>query len=189
MILSVNETIRTILNRRSIRTFKPEQITDDELWIILTAGQYAPSAMNEQSWHIVAVQSPEAMKKLCAAFQSVYLHSGSPNFEAAAKAGDFNPFYNAPTYIMVFGDEKAIAPTHDGSLAIENMLLAAESLGLGGCWLHSVNFVFRKPEGRALYKELGIPEGYAPVGAIAVGYKAAPSPAAAPRKEGTVTIL
>jgi nitroreductase len=185
----MSETWETILSRRSIRNFKPEQITDEELNLIVEAGQYAPSAANQQSWHIVAVQNKDVLKKLSETFKTIYLKSGNQRFEAAAKSDDFNPFYNAPTYIMVFGDEKAIAPIHDGCLAIENMLLAAEAQGIGSCWLHAVNFVFSKPEGKALEKELGIPEGYLPVGSVAIGYKAVNAPAAAPRKEGTVTII
>ncbi|MDR3553064.1 MAG: nitroreductase family protein [Clostridia bacterium] len=185
----MNETIQNILSRRSTRAYKPEQITAEDLHLVLEAGQYAPSAANQQSWHIVAVQNKDMLKKLSETFRTVYLKSGIQRFEEAAKADDFNPFYNAPTYIMVFADDKAIAPTHDGSLAIGNMLLAAEALGLGGCWLHAVNFVFKTPVGEALKGELGIPEGYSPVGAVAIGYKAAETATAAPRREGTVTVI
>lgn len=185
----MNETLETILNRRSIRKFKPEQITDEELQKIIKAGQYAPSAANQQSWHIVAIQNKDVLKKLCDTFRSIYLKSGNQRFEDAANSENFNPFYNAPTYIMVFGEEKAIAPIHDGSLVIGNMLLAAEAQGIGGCWLHAMNFVFKTEEGKTLEKELGISEGYTPVGALAIGYKGMPSPAAAPRREGTVSII
>jgi nitroreductase len=185
----MNETMKTILSRRSIRKFKPEQISDEDLNVILQAGQYAPNAMNEQLWHFVAVQNKDLLNKLTDAFKNVYLKSGNPKFEAVAKSENFNPYYNAPTFIMVFCDEKAIAPTHDGSLAIGNMLLAAEAQGLGGCWLHAVNFVFNSVEGKDIVKEYGVPEGYAPVGALAVGYKAVESPEPSPRKEGTITIL
>jgi nitroreductase len=185
----MNETLKTIKSRRSVRNFKPEQITDDELNMIVEAGQYAPSAANQQSWHIVAIQNKDILKKLSETFKGVFLNSGNPRFEAIAKAEGFNPFYNAPTYIMVFGDGKAIAPTHDCCLALENMMLAAQSQGIGSCWLHAVNFVFAKPEGIALEKEFGIPEGYVPVGAAAFGYKAVNSPEAAPRRDGTVSII
>jgi nitroreductase len=185
----MNETLKTILSRRSTRNFKPEQITDEELHLILEAGQYAPSAMNQQSWHIVAVQNIDVLNKLTKTFKTVYLNSGNPRFETIAKTDNFNPFYNAPTYIMVFGDEKAIAPTHDGCLALENMLIAAEAQGIGGCWLHAMNFIFKKPEAKLIQDELGNLEGYIPVGAIAIGYKAVDANPAAPRREGTVTII
>jgi nitroreductase len=185
----MNKTLETILNRRSVRKFTKEQIKDEELQTILEAGKYAPSAMNQQSWHITAVQNKEVLQKINDAFKTAYANSGNKNFEDRAKTDHFSAFYDAPTYVMVFGDDKAIAPKHDGSLAMENMFLAAESLGIGSCWIHAVNFLFNSESGKTLKKELGIPESYSPVGSGAFGYKAAASPAAAPRKEGTVNII
>ena len=185
----MNETLKTILNRRSIRKFQPEQIKDEELQAILEAGRYAPSAMNQQSWHFTVVQNPAILQQLNQACKNAYLKSGNQRFEERAKSEDFKIFYNAPTFIMVFGDETAIAPLHDGSLALGNMLLAAHSLGIGSCWIHAMNYLFKTEEGNALKKELGIPEGYVPVGSGAFGYPAVEPPAPAPRRENTVNII
>lgn len=185
----MNETLKTILNRRSIRSYKPEQIKDEELYTILEAGKYAPSAMNQQSWHFTVVQNKEVLKKINESCKSAFLNSGNKNFEARAKAEDFEVFYKAPTFIIVSGDEKAIAPQDDSSLAIGNMLLAAESLDIGSCWIHAMNFLFSTNEGKALKKELGIPEGYVSIGSAAFGYKAVENPAPAPRRENTVNII
>lgn len=185
----MNETIKNIMNRRSIRNYKEEQIKDEELQAILDAGRFAPSAMNQQSWHFTVIQNKEVLQKIIEAVKTAFLNSGNKNFEERAKAEDFNPFYKAPTLILVSGDEKAVAPQNDGSLALENMFLAAESLGIGSCWIHSLNSLFTTEEGKAVKKELGIPEGYNPVGSGVFGYKAVDSPAPAPRKEGTINII
>lgn len=185
----MNETIKNIMNRRSIRNYKEEQIKDDELQAILDAGRFAPSAMNQQSWHFTVIQNKEVLQKIIEATKTTFLNSGNKNFEERAKATDFNPFYKAPTLILVSGDEKAIAPQNDCSLALENMFLAAESLGIGSCWIHSLNFLFASEEGKTLKKELGIPEGYNPVGSGVFGYKGVDTPDPAPRKEGTINII
>ena len=185
----MNETLKTILNRRSIRKYKEEQIKDEELQAILEAGKFAPSAMNQQPWHFTVVQNKELLQKISEACKTVFSNSGNKNFEERAKAENFSISYNAPTFIIVSGDQKAIAPQNDGSLALGNMFLAAESLGIGSCWIHAMAFLFSKEEGQTLKNELGIPEGYAPVGSGAFGYKGTEQPSASPRKEGTVNII
>ena len=60
----MNETIQSILNRRSIRDFKEEQISDEDLNIILECGRYAPSGMNRQSYAFVAIQNEDMMHEL-----------------------------------------------------------------------------------------------------------------------------
>lgn len=185
----MNETLKTILNRRSIRKYEEKQIKDEELQAILEAGRFAPSAMNQQSWHITVIQNKEMLRKINEACKDALSKSGIKNFEERAKTENFQIFYNAPTFIIVTGDEKAIAPQNDGSLALGNMFLAAESLGIGSCWIHAMNFLFSTEEGKSLKKELGIPEGYTPVGSGAFGYKDGTSPSPAPRKENIVNII
>lgn len=184
----MNETLKTILNRRSIRKFKSEQIKDEELQLILEAAKFAPSAMNQQSYHFTVVQNKEILQKIENVTKSAFLNSGNPSFEARAKGENFTPFYNSPTFIIVTGDAKAIAPQNDGSLAIGNILIAAESLGIGTCWIHALSFVFSTEEGKVLKKELGIPEHYIAIGSVALGYKDMEA-SAPPRKEGTINII
>jgi nitroreductase len=185
----MNETIKAILNRRSIRKYKNVQISDEDLHLILQAGIFAPSAMNQQSWHFTVVQNKEVQQKINDTCKTAFAKSGNKNFEERAKAENFSIFYNAPTFIIVSGDQKAIAPQNDGSLALGNMFNAAESLGIGSCWVHAMSFLFSAEEGQALKKELGIPEGYIPIGSGAFGYKDTEQPFPAPRKEGTVNII
>lgn len=185
----MNETIKNLLNRRSIRKFEQEQIKDEELEAILETGKFAPSAMNQQSWHFTVVQNKEILQQINETCRTAFINSGNKGFEDRGKAENFSIFYNAPTFIIVSGDEKAIAPQNDGSLALGNMFLAAESLGIGSCWIHAMNFVLSIEEGKALKKVLGIPEGYTPIGSGAFGYKAVSSPSPAARREGIINII
>ncbi len=185
----MNETLKTILNRRSFRAYKPEQIKDEELQTILEAGSYAPSGGNTQPWHFTVIQKGDVLQKINAACRETMLKSGNKAFEERAKAENFSIFYHAPTLIVVSSDEKAITPQYDSALALGNMFLAAESIGIGSCWINALSMLLNAEAGKALNKELGIPEGYKVYGSGAFGYKAMEHPSPAPRKEGTVTII
>jgi len=185
----MNETINTILSRRSVRAYKQEQIKDEDLQIIINAGMFAPSAMNQQSWHFTAVQNKETLQKINQATKSILLKSGNKRFEEMAKLESFNAFYNAPTLIIISGDEKAIAPQCDCVLAMENIFLAASSIGIASCWIHAITHLSSTEEGNTLLSELGIPKGNKLFASAAFGYSAAEAPASAPRKENSVTII
>lgn len=184
----MNETIKTILSRRSTRAYKQEQIKEEELQLILQAGQYAPSAINEQPWHFIVVQNKEMLKKINDACKAAFINSGNPRFADRAKEEDFSAFYNCPTLIIVSAQEKTVAPQLDCALALENMFLAGESLNIGSCWIHAIAGILNSPEGQELKKELGIPEGYLAYCSGAFGYKAM-EPTAPERKENIVTII
>jgi len=185
----MSEIVKAILQRRSCRSFNQEQIKDSELAVILEAGQFAPSARNEQSWHFTVIQNKDLLGKINEVLRTIFLNSGNPDFAERAKAENFSPFYHAPTLIIVSGDEKAIAPQHNGSLALGNLFLAAHALDIGSVWIHSLRSLFDIEEGRSLNKELGIPEDYTIVASGAFGYNAGKIPTPAPRKEGTITII
>ena len=152
-----------LLTRRSIRQYKPLQITGDQLNAILTAGLFAPSAMNEQAWKLVAIQNPNELQKVAQAAMSM---TGSAD----------SPFYNAPTLIIVFVQKDA------------NMMNQAKALGLGSCWIHCVIDLFQTEEGRALKVQWSVPEDYQAVGSCIVGIPDE-APAAKPRAKDTVTVL
>jgi len=183
------ESLKILFERRSIRSFKDEQIKDSELEIILKAAKFAPSAMGQQPWHFTVIQNKEILNRIDTLTKKIFEKSGIPRLEERAKAENFSAFYNAPTYIIVSVDEKSVAPIADGALALGNALLAAEGLGIGSCWIHAVNQLYANDEGKELLKELGIPEGYIPIGSGAFGYIAGEKPEPAPRKEGNVNII
>ena len=169
----MNETIKILLERRSIRKFKPEQIKEEELNAILKAGIYAPSGANQQSALFVVIQDKETLKKLSA-------------MNAAVLGKNIDPYYNAPTVILVFADKSKITPVEDASLALGNMLNAAASQGIGSCWVHRTKQMFEKDEGKDLLRKWGITGDYIGVGSCILGYPDCEHPKAAPRKDNSV---
>ncbi len=171
----VTEALRS---RRSIRQFKPEQITDDELVTVLEAGTWAPTGKGYQDPWIVAVQKPELKDRI-----------SRMNRDILGK--DVDPFYGAPTYVLVFGSDpgKWANSVCDGSLVLGNMMIAAHSIGLGSCWINREREMFATPEGKEMMKELGLPEGLIGIGALALGYPAAPPKDPKPRKDNYFRIV
>ena len=172
----MNETVNTLLARRSIRKYRHEQIKDEELDCILKCGQYAMTARGEQPWFFVAVQDDETKKQLS-------------EMNAAVMGSHMDPYYGAPTVIIVLADSKAKEPVADASLAIGNMANAAASLGIGSCWINREKEMFETPDGKALLEKWNISKDYIGVGALILGYPEGDAPKAAPRKEGNILII
>ena len=169
----MNETLQTLKNRRSVRSYLPEQIKDEELQQILEAGIYAPTGMGAQSPIIVVVQDKETIAYLS-------------KLNAAVMGSTSDPFYVAPTVVVVLADRSRGTCVEDGSLVIGNMLNAAASLGVGSCWIHRAKEVFDTPEGKALLEKWGIQGDYVGVGNCILGYAKGEIPAAKPRKENYI---
>ena len=165
----MNETLQSLKKRRSIRKYKPDQIRDDELNAILEAGMYAPSAANQQSATMVVVQQPALRAKLT-------------KMNAAVIGKEMDPYYGAPTIILVFGDKTKAAPIEDASLVLGNLMNAAHALGVGSCWIHRAREEFASGEGKALLKRWGIEGDWVGVGHCILGYAAEPAAPAKPRK-------
>ena len=172
----MNDTMTTLLNRRSIRAFKPEQITDEELNAVLEAGKYAPSGANQQSALFVVVQDRKTRETISRMNQAV-------------TGGDADPYYGAPTVVLVLADKAKVTPVEDASVALGNMFNAAPSLGLGSCWVHRERQMFESDEGKALLEEWGVAGDYVGVGACVLGYPDGAPPQAAPRKDGFVVLV
>lgn len=173
----LNETINVLLTRRSVRKFKPQQVAPEILDTVLKAGTYAPSGMGKQPSVIVAVQSPEdrdAVMEL--------------NKKARGFGGD--PYYGAPTILLVLADSNITGTfVEDGSCVLNTMMTAAHALGAATCWIHGEREMFELPEGKALLKKWGLPEGLRGIGSLALGYAEGEPPQPKPRKEGYFKIV
>ncbi len=189
----MNETLSVIKSRRSVRSFSSAPVSGDELTQIVEAGQYAPSAMNEQPWHFTVITNQDAIKRLNRACVDSLMQFGNEAIKNRFSGKDpdsVDLFYHAPVVIVVSGDANAIAPKIDGALAIENMFLAAESLQIGSCWIHALNHVFAAAEGKNMLVEEGIvPSQNVIVGTAVFGYKAEPNKDALPRTANTVQYI
>lgn len=172
----MNQVIETIKSRRSIRKYKSEQISDKDLNEILEAAKYSASGHGYQSTLMVVVQNKDVLAKL-----------SKMNATIMGKEG-VDPFYGAPTVVIVFADKTK--PTHvsDGALVLGNLMLAAKSLGIGSCWINRAKEEFDSSEGKELMKEWNVDEAYEGIGHLTLGY-AESEPKAQPRKEDFVRFI
>lgn len=181
----MNETITSILGRRSIRKYKDRAVRMEDLELIAKCGQYAATGMGRQPWHFTIVTNRQYMDAVTAANREIMLASPVDRLREAASAPDFDGWRGAPCAIVVSSDSDGI---NDCAIAVENMAVAAYSLGLGSCILGSFKICMENGGRPDLVAQLGAPEGCQPHFALAVGY-ADESPAPAPRKEGAVSFL
>ena len=173
-----NIVLQALRERRSIRKYKAEQISDEELKAVLDAGTWAPTGKGLQDPWIVAVQD-EALRARISRM----------NAEVWGK--DIDPFYGAPTFVLVFGSDPAVWANSvpDGSLVLGNMMLAAHAIGLGSCWINREREMFATAEGKALMAELGLPVNLIGIGALALGYPDGPTREPKPRKADYYRII
>ena len=119
---------------------------------------------------LVAVQDPATIARLS-------------QLNAAVMGTKTDPFYGAPTVVVVLADQSRATWLEDGSLAMGNLMLAAHALGLGSCWVHRAREVFAGAEGQELLRQWGIQGNYAGVAHCLLGYPDGPLPEPKPRRE------
>lgn len=171
-----NEVLKAIRERRSIRRFKPEQVTDEELQAVLEAGTWAPTGHGTQAPFIVAVQNPELRERL-----------SQMNADIMGVTSD--PYYGAPTIVLVLAPADNANSERDGSLILGNMMLAAHSIGLASCWINRVDLMFEREDGKDILRKLAMPEGLAGIGSLALGYASSHPHTVKPRKEDYYKIV
>ena len=169
----MNESIKNLLERRSIRAYKKELVPKETLDTILEAGEYSPSGMGQQSTLMVVTQDPELVARLS-------------KMNAAVMGSTSDPFYGAPTVIIVFSDSKMGTCVENGSLVMGNLMNAAHALGVDSCWIHRAREVFASEEGKALLAQWGIEGDYIGIGHCILGYRDCELPHAKPRKENYI---
>ncbi|MCH4284578.1 MULTISPECIES: nitroreductase family protein [Bacillota] len=164
-----NELLELLKSRRSIRSYLPKMIKEEELDAIVEAGTYAPTAMGRQSPIIVAVTNKEIRDELS-------------RMNAEIMQSVMDPYYGAPVIILVFAPREEATHIQDASCVLLNMMLAAHSLHIGTCWINREKEMFNTPRGKQLMAEWKIDGCYEGVGALAVGYSREKDPCPKKRK-------
>ncbi len=170
----MNEIIRNLKRRRSVRAFSGERLPEETLREIADCARYAPSGCNRQLWKFAVVQNKEILGRLAAV---VGTELDRPGYD----------FYGPDALIVVTCDRDNALGVQDGSCALQNIFLAAESLGVGSVWINQLCDVCDRPACRAILTELGIPENYRVVGTAALGLPAAPDAFRETEKKAGVT--
>lgn len=171
----MNDIIRAMEERRSIRKFKSDMPSKEDIEQIIEAGLYAANGMGKQATITVAITNKELRDRLSA-----------ENCKIGGWKEGFDPFYGAPVILVVLADKNRANRVYDGSLVMGNMMLAAHSLGLGSIWIHRAKEEFDMPEYQRLLKELGVEGEWEGIGHCAIGYIEGDVPKAAKRKDKRV---
>ena len=168
------DAMQNLLQRRSVRKYKPDMIPRDIIEKIVEAGTWAPTGMNKQAPIIIAVTNKAMRDRLA-------------RMNAAVVGTDNDPFYGAPVVLIVLAD-KNLAGTYlyDGSLVMGNLMLAAHAQGIGSCWIHRAKQEFETEEGKAILHDLGIDGDFEGIGHCILGYTDGEEPAPRPRKDNYV---
>ena len=159
-------------NRRSVRKYKPQQVSDAHLDAILEAGLYAASGMNTQNTIMVAVRDRETRDQL-------------QRMNAAVMGTENDPFYGAPCVVVVLAEPERYTAVEDGALVMGNLMHAAYEIGVGSCWIQRARQMFESEEGKALLRKWGLREDLIGIGNCILGY-ADEEPAVKPRREGRI---
>lgn len=158
----VNEVVQNILSRRSIRDFTEEQVPKAVLETILQCGYYAPSGHNMQTWKFTVIQNAEKIEQFRQVVEKV----------SKEKKVHFYGFNNPKTIVLVSNDRRNADGIQDSSCAVQNMMLAANSYGIGSAWINALMTICDEPEVREMLQEFGIPDTHIVWSTVVMGYPA-----------------
>ncbi len=172
----MNEVIKAIRERRSIRKYKADMPSAELINQVVEAGLWAANGKHLQNSKLIVVKNKELRDEL-----------SRLNCQVGGYKEGTDPYYGAPMIIMVLDKKGTNHAEKDGCAVLTNMMLAAHSLGLGTCWINRAKQTFELEEGRAILEDLGLdPDNWVGVGSLAVGYPDGEIPKGAPRKANRV---
>jgi len=178
----MNSTIETILSRRSIRSYQDKQIPEEHLHQIIECGIYAPSSRNKQDWHLTVITNKEKIEEI-----DKMAVEGMSRFGIEIDK-DSSVFYHAPCVIILSSKIGGFSEVNIGCV-IENIALAAKSLGYGSCIIGQTRYLYHKANKIDVDRMLKIPENYEHDLAICLGYPKGKNPDAKPRREKVVDYI
>lgn len=188
--MKINEVIENIKARRSVRVYTDQQVSEEDLLAILEAATYAPNGMHYESWHFTAIQNFDKLMELNNRIKRAFAKSDDSRLQERAYNPNYCCYYHAPTLVIVSNEPTQWWAGMDCACAIENMFLAATSLGIGSCWINQLGTTCDDPEVREFITSLGVPENHKVYGCVALGYANLQIPIKTKTvKVGTVTIV
>ena len=170
------DAMEVLLTRRAVRKYKTEQVPENLLKEVLTAGTYAPTASGRQKVRIAAIQNPDDCDEV-------------RRLNAAVMNGTGDPYYGAPTIVIVFAEADNTRGNLDGSAVCMNMLNAAHAVGLASCWINRSKEVFESEEGKALLRKWGLPDDLVGVASFSLGFADGEYPVPIARRPDYYTIV
>ena len=193
------EAIEALLTRRSTRNYKPDMIEQEKLDTILDAARQVPIGGNNQTNHFLVIRNREVLKTLIELTQTAFsemeatedTYASLKHSIAASKKGGYVFCYNAPLLIVVANQKDYGNNMADCACAIENMMVAANALDLGSCWINQLRWLNEDPRLVAYLRTLGMKESEQVYGAVILGYPAdgLPNRKLMPQKGNEVTFI
>lgn len=184
----MKDIIEMIKTRRSVRNYREDPVSDEDIKFLIDCARYAPSGMNMQPWSFLVIQNKEVIQKLSEsgkkamillAEQMVNDSNKAPDFISFLKTKGTSLFYNAPLLIIILGNKKSVTADWDCAMAAQNMMLAAHSRDIGSCW---IGFAMPALMDEKILEELGAPPGYKAVAPLIFGYPQGKTATAIPER-------
>ena len=169
----MNETMKTILERRSIRKFTSQPVPDEVLRDLVEAAMHAPSGKNLKTWKFTVVSNREAIQKLA---EAIRVASGREHYD----------MYAPVALLIPSNDRESVYGPEDDACALQNVFLAAKSYGVGSVWINQLQGICDQPSIRPVLDKIGVPADHVVYGMAALGY---PDIFAMYRKGGEVTFV
>ncbi|PKL00496.1 MAG: hypothetical protein CVV56_05840 [Tenericutes bacterium HGW-Tenericutes-1] len=177
-----NQMIDLLLDRRSVREFTTQLVDDEALKLIIECGMYAPNSRNKQNWHFSVITNPVIIEEI-----NRLTVAGMDRLGIKHDV-DYHIFYHAPAVIILSSVIEGFSELNCGC-AVENMAIAAKSLGLDSCIVGQTRFMYHQADPVDINRLVKIPEGYEHDIAICFGYRKGDNPEPKPRKEGIVDYI
>lgn len=187
----MNETLRSIFTRRSIRKYKKDQVPSETMKQIIDAALYAPSGMGREPWNVLVVRGFGKIDEITREVKAATARMSENPYRDFVCNESYTVNYGAPSFVIVSGDT-VLSPRNAGNdcaLLLGTLMLAAHSLEVGSCWINQLNVLNEEPGFREYITKLGVPEGNRIFGCACLGFADEPLRNAAPRKENTVVYV
>ncbi len=182
-----NPTLDIIRRRRSLRAYTAEPVSREALAAIVEAGQHAPNGSGAQDWHFSVVTEAALLGDIGRAAKDMAMHMGIPHLAELGADPNFDCLYGAPALVLVSGSAENPSAATDCACAVTNMLIAAESLGIGSCFLFFPSMALMGGDGERLRVALSVPDGLTVYSCACFGHAALPAEPAPPRRDGIVS--
>ncbi len=179
----MNETIKNILERRSVRRYMTILPPEDDVMQIVECGMYAATANGIQPWFFSVVKDRALLSEISEENKRLLVEKGVDVTE------DYDCFRNAPMAIIISRDNSAPFGEADCANATMNMAVAATSLGIASCYIASFRVAFEGEKAAEFCDKLNVPEGFTPCFALSLGYTGVPIPPRKERVPGRIVVI
>ncbi len=172
----MKDIVEIIKTRRCVREYSEKPVPDEEIEFLIDCATYAPSGFNMQPWSFLVVKNKDVMRKISEHGKRSMIPMLEPIKDASPQAKNFlvflktkgsDMFHNAPVLVIILGNKNAPTVDYDCSMAAQNMMLTAQSKGIGSCWIGGVQPALMD---ESFLKELGAPDGYKAIAPLIFGY-------------------